>query len=208
MNLSGNSPRIGILGGTFDPVHLAHLAMADRALVELQLDKVLFIPTGMPWMKGNIHVTKAIHRINMLRLALSDKPLFEISILETNRCGPSYTVDTLELLRQEYGSQIKMYFLMGSDTLNSFANWKNPRKVLDLASLVVFTRSVTENIMLILLDQVFAHSKNKIIEMNSVNMPISSRDIRNMIRNDRSVENKVPDKVMEYIAKEKLYINE
>ena len=101
-----------------------------------------------------------------------------------------------------------MYFLMGSDTLNSFANWKNPRKVLDLASLVVFTRSVTENIMLILLDQVFAHSKNEIIEMNSVNMPISSRDIRNMIRNDMSVESKVPHKVVEYIAKEKLYIDE
>ncbi len=206
--MSGNSLRIGILGGTFDPVHIAHLAMAERALMALQLDKVVFIPTGVPWMKGNIRVTKAMHRINMLSLALSDEPLFEISILETNRCGPSYTVDTLELLREEYGGQATMYFLMGSDTLNSFANWKSPRKVLDLANLVVFTRSDADNIAIILSNRVFEHWQDKIIEMNSVNMPISSRDIRNMIRNDMSVESKVPHKVVEYIAKEKLYIDE
>jgi nicotinate-nucleotide adenylyltransferase len=206
--LSGNSRKIGILGGTFDPVHIAHLVMAERAILDLELEKVIFVPTGVPWMKANTNITIGLHRINMLRLALSDNPLFEISTLETNRFGPSYTIDTLELIRNEYGDQTRMYFLMGSDTLYSFADWKKPREVLDLSYLVVFTRAVTENIANILLHPVFEKRKDKIIEKNSVNIAISSSAIRDMIRNNRPLEDKVPDKVVEYIIEEGLYIDE
>jgi nicotinate-nucleotide adenylyltransferase len=182
--------------------------MAERAIVDLELEKVIFVPAGAPWMKANMKITIALHRINMLRLDLSNNPLFEISSLETNRCGPSYTIDTIKLLREEYGEQTQLYFLMGSDALDSFANWNNPRKVLDLSYLVVFTRSVHENIANILLNPVFAKSKDKIIENNSVNIAISSSDIRGMIRNNRSLEGKVPDKVIEYIVEARLYIDE
>lgn len=206
--MSGNSRKIGILGGTFDPVHVAHLVMAERAIVDLELEKVIFVPAGAPWMKANMKITIALHRINMLRLALNNNPLFEISSLETNRCGPSYTIDTIKLLREEYGEQTQLYFLMGSDALDSFANWNNPRKILDLSYLVVFTRAVQENIANILLHPVFAKSKDKIIENNSVNIAISSSDIRGMIRNNRSLEGKVPDKVIEYIVEARLYIDE
>ena len=112
------------------------------------------------------------------------------------------------LLREEYGEQTQLYFLMGSDALDSFANWNNPRKILDLSYLVVFTRAVQENIANILLHPVFAKSKDKIIENNSVNIAISSSDIRGMIRNNRSLEGKVPDKVIEYIVEARLYIDE
>jgi nicotinate-nucleotide adenylyltransferase len=127
--------------------------MAERAILDLELEKVIFVPTGVPWMKANTNITLGLHRINMLRLALSHNPLFEISTLETNRFGPSYTIDTLELIRKEYGDQTRMYFLMGSDALYRFADWKKPREVLDLSYLVVFTRAVTENIANILLQQ-------------------------------------------------------
>lgn len=206
--MSGNRRKLGILGGTFDPVHIAHLVMAERSLLDLELEKVLFIPTGIPWMKTNIEITKASHRINMLKLALSENPLFEISALETNRSGPSYTIDTLNLLREEYGEQIQLYFLMGSDALHSFSSWKNPMKILDLSYLVVFTRVVTENISDILLHPVFRGNKDKIIEKHSVNIPISSSDIRDMIKNKVSLEGKVPNKVVEYIVDERLYIDE
>jgi nicotinate-nucleotide adenylyltransferase len=144
----------------------------------------------------------------MLRLALSDNPLFEVSTLETNRFGPSYTIDTLELIRKEYGDQTRMYFLMGSDGLYRFADWKKPREVLDLSYLVVFTRAVTENIANILLHPVFEKRKDKIIEKNSVNIAISSSAIRDMIRNNSPLEGKVPDKVVEYIIEERLYTDE
>lgn len=206
--MSGNSRKIGILGGTFDPVHIAHLVMAERAILDLELEKVIFVPTGVPWMKANTNITLGLHRINMLRLALSHNPLFEISTLETNRFGPSYTIDTLELIRKEYGDQTRMYFLMGSDALYRFADWKKPREVLDLSYLVVFTRAVTENIANILLHPVFEKRKDKIIEKNSVNIAISSSAIRDMIRNNRPLEGKVPDKVVEYIIEERLYIDE
>ena len=206
--MSGNSRKIGILGGTFDPVHIAHLVMAERAILDLELEKVIFVPTGVPWMKANTNITLGLHRINMLRLALSHNPLFEISTLETNRFGPSYTIDTLELIGKEYGDQTRMYFLMGSDALYRFADWKKPREVLDLSYLVVFTRAVTENIANILLHPVFEKRKDKIIEKNSVNIAISSSAIRDMIRNNRPLEGKVPDKVVEYIIEERLYINE
>ena len=206
--MSGNSRKIGILGGTFDPVHIAHLVMAERAISDLELEKVIFVPTGVPWMKANTNITLGLHRINMLRLALSDNPLFEISTLETNRFGPSYTIDTLELIRKEYGDQTRIYFLMGSDALYRFADWKKPREVLDLSYLVVFTRAVTENIANILLNPVFEKRKDKIIEKNSVNIAISSSAIRDMIRNNRPLEGKVPDKVVEYIVEERLYTDE
>lgn len=206
--MSGNSRKIGILGGTFDPVHIAHLVMAERAILDLELEKVIFVPTGVPWMKANTNITLGLHRINMLRLALSDNPLFEISTLETNRFGPSYTIDTLELIRKEYGDQTRIYFLMGSDALYRFADWKKPREVLDLSYLVVFTRAVTENIANILLNPVFEKRKDKIIEKNSVNIAISSSAIRDMIRNNRPLEGNVPDKVVEYIIEERLYTDE
>ncbi len=206
--MSGNSRKIGILGGTFDPVHIAHLVMAERAISDLELEKVIFVPTGVPWMKANTNITLGLHRINMLRLALSDNPLFEISTLETNRFGPSYTIDTLELIRKEYGDQTRIYFLMGSDALYRFADWKKPREVLDLSYLVVFTRAVTENIANILLNPVFEKRKDKIIEKNSVNIAISSSAIRDMIRNNRPLEGNVPDKVVEYIIEERLYTDE
>ena len=206
--MNGNSRKIGILGGTFDPVHIAHLVMAQRAILDLQLEKVIFVPTGVPWMKENTNITIGLHRINMLRLALGENPLFEISTLETNRVGPSYTIETLELLKKEYGDQTRMYFLMGSDALYSFADWKKPRDILDLSYLVVFTRDVTENIADILLDPVFEKKKDKIIEKNSVNIAISSSVIRDMIRNNRPLEGKVPDKVVEYIVEERLYTDE
>lgn len=206
--MSGNSRKIGILGGTFDPVHIAHLVMAERAISDLELEKVIFVPTGVPWMKANTNITLGLHRINMLRLALSDNPLFEISTLETNRFGPSYTIDTLELIRKEYGDQTRIYFLMGSDALYRFADWKKPREVLDLSYLVVFTRAVTENIANILLHPVFEKRKDKIIEKNSVNIAISSSAIRDMIRNNRPLEGNVPDKVVEYIIEERLYTDE
>ena len=121
--------RIGILGGTFDPIHLGHLAIAEDALDRLGLDRVIMIPAGRPWLKSGQTVTAADHRLAMVRLAIEGRPGLEVSTIEVDRPGPTYTVDTLVELREELGSQVELYLILGMDSVRELRRWRDPERL-------------------------------------------------------------------------------
>lgn len=130
--------RIGLMGGTFDPIHVGHLAIADRARAELGLDVVVFVPAGDPWQKRA--VASAEDRCEMVRLAIADMPGFEVSRIEVDRDGPTYTVDTLRVLRAQE-PDVELWFLLGADSLAGLPTWREPEEVVRLASFAVVARA-------------------------------------------------------------------
>jgi len=119
---------IGILGGTFDPIHVGHLVIAEEARVKLGLAKVLFVPAGRPWLKVNHVVTLAVHRVEMVRLAITGNSYFELCTVEVEHPGPSYTIDTMTALQSQLGAQ-SFFFILGSDSLAGLHLWKEPVKL-------------------------------------------------------------------------------
>ncbi|MBI2935714.1 MAG: nicotinate-nucleotide adenylyltransferase [Chloroflexi bacterium] len=132
--------KIGILGGTFDPVHLGHLIIAEEARAQLGLERVMFIPTGRPWLRPEQPVASAEHRLAMVRLAVQDNLAFAVSSIEVDRPGPSYTVDTLEELRRQQGPEAQFYLILGHDSLRQLPRWKDSSRLLTLCTLVVAPR--------------------------------------------------------------------
>ena len=132
--------RIGVLGGTFDPIHLGHLIIAEETRDRLDLEEVCFVPARDPWMKAGQPLTSGHDRLSMARLAVEDNPFFRVSTLELERPGPSYTVDTLKALQKEYGPEAQLFFILGSDAFARFDEWKDPEGILGLATLVVVDR--------------------------------------------------------------------
>jgi nicotinate-nucleotide adenylyltransferase len=128
---------IGVLGGTFDPIHIGHLVVAEEARTKLGLSEVLFVPAGQPWLKQGHSITPAAHRVEMVRRAIADNPYFKLSTLEVERPGPSYTVDTLTLLQDQLSGEASLFFIIGRDTLAELPLWKEPEKVVQLCRLVV-----------------------------------------------------------------------
>ncbi|MFH1169802.1 MAG: nicotinate-nucleotide adenylyltransferase, partial [Chloroflexota bacterium] len=118
--------KIGILGGTFDPVHKGHLSIAGEARARLELDEVLFVPAGQPWQKQEMLVSPAGHRLEMLRLAIGDCRQWRLCTAEIDHAGPSYTVDTIAGLKQKLGAGAELYFILGWDSLAGLPGWKEP----------------------------------------------------------------------------------
>ena len=132
--------RRGILGGTFDPIHTGHLILAQEVLWRLGLDEVWFIPTGLPWMKRGEPITAREHRQAMVELAIAGNPAFQLSTIEMDRPGETYTVDTLDALRAGPMAGDELLFIMGADTLHTMAQWKEPKRILEQVRLVVALR--------------------------------------------------------------------
>ena len=120
---------IGVLGGTFDPVHLGHLIIAEEVREQLKLGRVLFVPSAHPWLKEERIITPAEHRVSMLRLALDSNPRFQISMVDVEREGPSYTVDTLSDLKHQFGDSTSFFFILGWDSLRDIHRWKDPDRI-------------------------------------------------------------------------------
>ena len=131
--------RLGVLGGTFDPVHVGHLILGEAAREELALERVLFVPAGQPWRKAERQITASEHRLAMVRLAVEDNPAFEVCTVEVYAPGPSYTVDTLERIRAENGDA-ELFFIVGLDAFQDMPNWKEPDKIAELAVIAVTGR--------------------------------------------------------------------
>lgn len=197
--------RVGILGGTFDPVHLGHLIIAEQARVQLDLRKVIFIPAGKPWMKSDKHISSAEHRVAMLRLAVNDNPAFEISTIEIKRQGPSYTVDTLEVLHNKLGNDSKIYLLIGWDALNALPSWKDPDKIIKLAVIVSVARPGYEKPDIDLLESKLPGARASIIVLDHPLIEISSTDIKNRLTQNKSIKYLVPYKVERYIYDNAIY---
>lgn len=196
--------RLGILGGTFDPIHHGHLVAAEEACHQLELDQVLFVPAGTPPHKPNRPISPAHHRMRMVELAIAAKPYFALSRVDVERPGLCYTVDTLELLRAEWGLGPTFYFIVGADSLADIPTWYQPRRLMELCELVVAARTGVE-VDLARLEEQLPGLRDR---LNWVPMPaleISSSDLRARVRAGRPISYLVPPAVEAYILEQELY---
>ena len=193
---------IGVLGGTFDPIHIGHLIVAEEARIKLGLEEVLFVPAGEPWLKQDRDVTPAIHRVEMVRRAIADNPDFKLSTLEVDRSGPSYTVDTLEAL-QDRLSEASLFFILGRGTLAELPLWKDPRKVIHLCRLVVPPRLGSRDLRH--LEEAIPGLLERVNQLDMPVIGISSSGIRRRIARGLSIRYLVPPEVEEYIMEQRMY---
>lgn len=187
--------RIGVLGGTFDPIHVGHLYLARKVLKKLSLAKIIFIPAYLPPHKKNIKVTTARHRCNMVKLAIANRKKLKVSDIEIKRKGRSYSVRTLQQLKKKYGRSVELFFIAGSDSLDELDKWKDLKEILRLCKFVIVKRpgcaikKVPRQFM--------------ILRINAKD--ISSSDIRKRIKKGQPVKRLVPAKVRRYIDRHLLY---
>jgi len=197
--------KVGILGGTFDPVHLGHLVLAEQARTELALDEVLFIPAGNPWRKGDRPITPAEHRLAMLRLAVADNDGFGISDIELRREGPTYTADTLAALAGERLDDA-FWFIVGEDALADLPHWHEPERIVAHALLAVAPRTGGgEAAARDALRALPAAIRGRTVRFPMPRLDISSTDIRARVAAGRSIRYLVPDAVARYIREHGLY---
>jgi nicotinate-nucleotide adenylyltransferase len=195
------SRRIGIMGGTFDPIHHGHLVAAEEARWQFRLDQVLFIPTGRPWQKP-VGVSPAEDRYLMTVIATASNPAFAVSRLEVDTPGPTYTVDTLRRLHAELGEGTRLLFIGGADLLQQLLTWKEPEQVLELAELIAATRPDFD------VDDVVQRvpgAAGRVHRMEIPALAISSSDIRARVARGAPIEYLVPEGVARYIEKRALY---
>lgn len=197
--------RLGILGGTFDPVHSGHLVVAEEVRCDLELDNVVFVPTGLPWMKAGGYLSSGQHRLAMLQRATSANPQFHVSSMELDRSGYTYTVDTLVELKRHYGETTELFFILGQDALHAFLRWKEPRRVLDLCRLVVVPRSGYVQNAPIDIDVVMPEAAERLVWVDCTRIGISATEIRRRVANNLSVRHLTPESVVNYIDEHGLY---
>jgi nicotinate-nucleotide adenylyltransferase len=193
--------RLGVLGGTFDPPHVGHLILAEEARCRLDLEKVLFVPAGDPWRKADQEVTPAEHRLAMVRLMLESDPYFEVSTLEVDRPGPSYTVDTLEALRRQHGPEAELYFILGKDALCDLPNWKDPARIVSLAWLAAAPRPQGDERP----EMAVPGLAQRLVRLPMPIVDISSTALRERAAVGLSLRYLVPPGVEEYIRRHGLY---
>jgi nicotinate-nucleotide adenylyltransferase len=194
---------IGVLGGTFDPIHMGHLIIAEEARVKLPLSEVLFVPAGQPWLKQDGDIAPAVHRVEMVRRAIADNPYFKLSTLEVERPGPSYTVDTLTMLRKQLGRKAGLFFLLGRDALAEVALWKEPHKVVQLCKLVVAPRIGSKDLRH--LEKAIPGLLERVIQLDMPVIGISSSEIRQRIAQGLPIRYLVPPAVEKYITEHRMY---
>lgn len=200
MQTSTNYPRLGIMGGTFDPIHHGHLVAASEVADLFSLDRVLFVPTGQPWQKKNRSVTPAEDRYLMTTIATASNPRFSVSRVDIDRGGPTYTVDTLHDLHERYPNA-ELFFITGADAVARMATWCDCTEMMSLATFVAVTRPGYS------LEKMELGPLGDSVTMVEVPaMAISSTNIRARARANRPIWYLVPDGVVQYIAKEKLYL--
>ena len=194
--------KIGIMGGTFNPIHNGHIALANAAYKEFSHDKILFMPSGKSYMKQ--HVLDDAKRVIMVQKAIEAIPYFELSTLEVERSGNTYTSETLQQLTQQ-NPEVHYYFIMGADSLFHIETWKNPDIIFSLSTIICMIRDDYD------LDDIkkkgneLAQNGAHILYLDVPKISISSTDIRERIKRRESISDLVPEKVEEYIVQEHLY---
>lgn len=207
MSINSNlvKKRIGIMGGTFDPLHYGHLVAAEMARTEFKLEKVIFIPTGNPPHKVGREITDSELRFQMVKLATGDNASFEVSRLEIERAGHSYTVDTLRNLHKLYPEH-EIYFITGSDAFREIFTWKDAESILELCHFIGASRPgfEAENF----LQELQATHPELCERMHLLEVPalaISSTDIRSRVKKGQSIRYLLPESVRHFIEEETLY---
>jgi len=194
---------IGVLGGTFDPIHIGHLVVAEEARIKLGFREVLFVPAGQPWLKRDRNITPAVPRVEMVRRAIADNPYFKLCTLEAERAGPSYTVDTLTMLRKQLGSEASLFFILGRDTLAELPLWKEPEKLVQLCRLVVAPRLGSKDLKH--LETAIPGLLDKVIQLDMPVIGISSSGIRQRIAQGLPIRYLVHPEVEKYITEHRIY---
>jgi nicotinate-nucleotide adenylyltransferase len=192
--------RLGVMGGTFDPIHYGHLVTAEEALMQFALDAVVFVPTGQPWMKEGREVSPPEDRYLMTVIATASNPRFQVSRVEIDREGPTYTVDTLKTLAAEH-PDAELYFITGADAMLEILEWKDPEEVLSLAHFIAATRPGYDLTRF----ESMAPRHTNVSLMSIPALAISSTDVRGRVGEGRPIRYLVPEGVKSYIEKADLY---
>ncbi len=198
--------RIGIMGGSFDPVHNGHLEMAEIAYKKLNLDVVWFMPTAKPgsYKKRKLDASNK-ERLEMVRLAISEYDEFVLSLEEYKRRGTIYTADTLQILTKKY-SDTEWYFILGGDSLMQITTWKTPEIIFELSNIVAFTRADVDYPKALLLSENLKETYNAKVTVLDDKIPdVSSTQIREMIKNKEDIMGLLPKSVYEYIINNEIY---
>ena len=190
--------RLGIMGGTFDPVHYGHLLIASEAVYRLDLEHVVLMPTGRPWQKDPAAVSPAEHRYRMTLLAAAEDPRFSVSRMEIDRPGPTYTVDTLREIRAVCGNATELFFIAGADTLATISTWHEGDAVPRLAHLVMGYRAGQRTTLA-------GAPPDRVTKIEVPGWGISSTLVRNRVRRRQSIRYLVADPVARYIQENGLY---
>ena len=196
---------IGVLGGTFDPIHMGHLIIAEETRGRLDLAEVLFMPAGEPWLKANNYISPAEHRVQMVRLAIADEPAFKLSTMEIERAGPSYTVDTIAELKGQIEMGDKLFFILGWDNLIQLPQWREPSRLVKMCHLVAVPRVGYPHPKLKTLAAAISGLPQSVILLNTPQIEISSSEIRNRVAQGLSIHHLVPEPVEKYIREHGLY---
>ena len=203
MTIPGQPRRIGVLGGTFDPVHNGHLYIANALSAALGLEHVVWVPAGRPPHKTGQIVSKDRDRLAMLDLALAGSATDEIDTIDIDRTGPSYTADTLEILAERF-SPARLFFLMGEDSLRDLPSWHDPERLLRIAELGVAARPGVDADLESVARQIPA-VRGRVHLVPTEEIAISSSDIRRRVRENQSIQGLVPASVETYIRDHRLY---
>jgi nicotinate-nucleotide adenylyltransferase len=191
--------RLGIFGGSFDPPHIGHLLVAEDACDELGLDRLIFVPAAIQPLKAHRGTVSPAQRLEMVRLLADGNPRFDVSAAEVERSGLSFTVDTLTHFATEYPAA-ERYFLIGADVLSTFANWREPARVLELAQLVVLQRADADAPAL-----PPAMDPARLRRLNTRRVDVSSTEVRERVRQGKPIRGFVTDNVAAFIARNALY---
>lgn len=198
----------GILGGTFDPIHNGHLAVAEEVRRRLSLDEVIFVPAGKPQLRMNTPLSAAAHRVQMVRLAIAGSPYCKLSLVEIERAGPSYTVDTVNQLRTQLGSGGELYFILGWDNLAELPWWHGPSQLVKACSLVAVPRPGYGLPDLEPLKALVLGLEESLILLDVPQVDISASLVRERVSRGLSIRQLVPGPVADYIQEQGLYVSE
>jgi len=197
--------KLGVLGGTFDPIHNGHLAVADEVRSQLKLDEIIFMPAGQPWLKAGKPLTKAKHRLGMVRLAIADRAYCKISTMEIDRGGPSYTVDTMAELKNQRGDEDELFFILGWDSLAELPEWRQPADIIKLCKLVAVPRPGYPRPDLSDLEKSIPGLSERVTVLDKPEVDISASEIRERVARGESISGLVPEAVERYISEKGLY---
>lgn len=199
--------RIGVLGGTFDPIHYGHLVIAEDARVYLRLEQVLFVPAFLPPHKPEGSYSPFEHRVRMVELAIADNPHFALSSIEARLPGPSFTVDTVRHVQAELGSEAELYFVIGMDSLANLLSWHKPEELIHLCRIVVAERAGYQ-VDLRALGAGLPGLLQRLELIDTPELSISSTDLQRRVRNGLSIRYQLPPRVEDYIQAHSLYLAE
>jgi len=191
--------KIAVLGGTFDPIHLGHLAMAERALNTLDLTEVVFMPAGQPCFKDSNLVTAPEDRVQMIKLAIGGSPQYSLSLMEIERPGPSYAVDSMSALRSRLGRQDELYFVMGWDSLVSLPYWHQASRLIEICRIIAIPRPGSDSREIRTIAQSLPGLEERSLILTGPLIDISSTEIRRRVSQGLSISGLVTPQVEDYI---------